>query len=111
MVNPCTTHWQKCTTGPCVHVSVKDVPELVDRHLRTPFAYGETRKRLEKAAKRDIRNYIRDNADEFKHIEFSEQPIEVQLGDGVSIKGRIDLVRRTDTGETTIGDLKSNERS
>lgn len=94
-----------------IQVSVKDVPELVDRHLRTPFAYGETRKRLEKAARRDIRNYIRDNADEFKHIEFSEQPIEVQLGDGVSIKGRIDLVRRTDTGETTIVDLKSNERS
>lgn len=94
-----------------VHVSEEDVPEVVERHLRTPFAYGETRERLEKAAHRDIGNYIRDNANEFKHIEFSEQPIEVQLGDGVSIKGRIDLVRRTDTCETTIVDLKSNERS
>ena len=92
-------------------MSTADVPELVARHLRTPYAYGELRNRLERAAHRDIRNYILDNADEFEHIEFSEQPIEVQLGDGVSIKGRIDLVRRTDTGETTIVDLKSNERS
>ena len=88
-----------------------DVPELVDRHLRTPYAYGEIRARLERAAHRDIGNYIRDNTDLFQFIEFSEQPIEVQLEDGVSISGRIDLVRRTDTDETTIVDLKSNERS
>ncbi len=31
------------------------------------------------------------------------------MGDGVSVKGRIDLVRRADTGETTIVDLKSRE--
>ena len=92
-------------------VTEDDVPELVNRHLRTPYAYGVLRTRLEKAAHRDIGNYIRDNADKFRHIEFSEQPVEIQLGDGVSVKGRIDLVRRTDTDETTIVDLKSNEGS
>ena len=88
-----------------------DVPDLVERHLRTPYAYGELLATLEKAAHRDIGNYIRDNADKFQYIEFSEQPVAVQLDGGVSIKGRIDLVRRTDTNETTIVDLKSNERS
>ena len=92
-------------------VSEADVPELINRHLRTPYAFGELRTRLEKAAHRNITNYICDNADEFQHIEFSEQPVEIHLDDGVSIKGRIDLVRRTDTDETTIVDLKSNERS
>ena len=92
-------------------MSESDVPELVHRHLRTPYAYGELRTRLEKNAHDDIGNYIRDNHDKFQYIEFSEQPVEVQLGDGVSIKGRIDLVRRTDTNETTIVDLKSNESS
>ena len=92
-------------------VSESDVPDLVERHLRTPYAFGELRKRLEQAAHRDIAHYITDNADSFKFIEFSEQDVEVHLDDGVSIKGRIDLVRRTDTGETTIVDLKSNERS
>lgn len=92
-------------------VTEADVPDLVNTHLRTPYAYGELRARLEDAAHRDISNYIKDNADKFQYIEFSEQPVEVQLGDGVSVKGRIDLVRRTDTDETTIVDLKSNERS
>ena len=90
-------------------VSEADVPELVDRHLRTPYALGDLRKNLVEAARRDIGNYIRDNADKFQNIEFSEQPVEIQLGDGVSVKGRIDLVRRADTGETTIVDLKSRE--
>ena len=35
----------------------------------------------------------------------------VNLPEGISIKGRIDLVRRTDTEEVTIVDLKSNQRT
>ena len=93
------------------YLSEENVSELVNRHLRTPYAFGELRSRLEKAAHRDIANYIRDNAEKLRRIEFSEQAIQIQLGDGVSVRGRIDLVRRTDTDETTIVDLKSNERS
>ena len=102
---------QRAMRGETVSNEEEYVTELVDRHLRTPYAFGELRKNLEQAAHRDITNYIHDNADKFKHIEFSEQSVEIHLGDGVSIKGRIDLVRRTDTDETTIVDLKSNERS
>jgi DNA helicase-2/ATP-dependent DNA helicase PcrA len=32
------------------------------------------------------------------------------MGDGVSVVGRIDLVKRLDTGEVTIVDLKSSDR-
>ena len=45
------------------------------------------------------------------HFYMSQDLRHDALADGVSIKGRIDLVRRTDTNETTIVDLKSNERS
>ncbi len=92
-------------------VSEADAPELVARHLRTPYASEAVRTRLEATARRDVANYIRDNADKFQYIEFSEQDVEIDLGDGVRIKGRIDLVRRTDTDETTIVDLKSKELS
>ena len=61
------------------------------------------------AARRAIEGYIRKNAAEFKNLEFSEKAIEIALGDGVSVAGRIDLVRRIDTGEVTIVDLKSND--
>ena len=92
-------------------VTKDDVPELVSRHLRIPYAPQVLRDRLAELAHRDITNYIVDNADKFRYIEFSEQPVQVNLNDGVSIKGRIDLVRRTDTNETTIVDLKSSECS
>ncbi len=58
-----------------------------------------------------LRDYLADNAALFDKIEFSEKQIEISLGDGVSIVGRIDLVRRIDTGETTIVDLKSSDRA
>ena len=58
-----------------------------------------------------LRDYVADNSALFDKIEFSEKQIEVSLGDGVSIVGRIDLVRRIDTGETTIVDLKSTDRA
>jgi DNA helicase-2/ATP-dependent DNA helicase PcrA len=91
------------------------VPEeagaLVARHLRTPYAYAALREKLEGAAKSAIEGYIRKNAPEFRNLEYSEKGIEIALGDGVSVVGRIDLVKRMDTGEVTIVDLKSNERS
>jgi DNA helicase-2/ATP-dependent DNA helicase PcrA len=84
---------------------------LVQQHLRAPYAYPALREKLEQAAERVIEAYIRRNAAEFKNLEFSEKAIEIALGDGVSVAGRIDLVRRIDTGDVTIVDLKSNDRA
>jgi DNA helicase-2/ATP-dependent DNA helicase PcrA len=89
----------------------EEAEALVARHLRTPYAYAALREKLEGAARKAIGGYIERNAAEFKILEFSEKAIEISLGDGVSVAGRIDLVKRLDTGEVTIVDLKSNERS
>ena len=83
---------------------------LVERHLRAPYAYPALREKLAAAARRVIEAYIRKNEREFSKVEFSEKGIEIALGDGVSVVGRIDLVRRLDTGEVTIVDLKSSDR-
>lgn len=88
-----------------------EVPRLVETHLHAPYAYPALRQQLEQTAERVLRDYLTDNAALFDKIEFSEKQIGVSLGDGVSIVGRIDLVRRIDTGETTIVDLKSTERA
>ncbi|TCJ14935.1 ATP-dependent helicase [Parasulfuritortus cantonensis] len=84
---------------------------LIARHLRAPYAYPTLREQLEGAAERIVEGYIKKNAAEFKNLEFSEKAIEIALGDGVSVAGRIDLVRRIDNGEVTIVDLKSNDRA
>lgn len=88
-----------------------EVNRLVETHLHVPFAYPALRQTLEASAERVIRGYMDANANELKNIEFSEKQIEISLGDGISIIGRIDLVRRKDTNETTIVDLKSSDRA
>ena len=88
-----------------------EVPELVKRHLHTPYAYETLKKQLTAAAEKVVANYLKDNRDEFKNIEFFEKTVEINLGDGVSVIGRIDLVRRRDTDKTTIVDLKSTQRA
>lgn len=89
----------------------EEAERLVATHLRTPYAYPKLKEQLAAAARRAIEGYIRKNASELRRLEFSEKGIEISLGDGVSVAGRIDLVRRTDTNEVTIVDLKSNERA
>jgi DNA helicase II / ATP-dependent DNA helicase PcrA len=84
---------------------------LVDTHLHTPYAYPALKEQLEAAAEKVLTNYIQDNKPLFDKIEFSEKQIDISLGDGVSVIGRIDLVRRIDTNETTIVDLKSSDRA
>ena len=88
-----------------------EVPRLVDTHLHVPYAYASLREQLEAAATRVLRDYMNDNAELFDKIEFSEKSIELNLGDGVSVVGRIDLVRRIDTDEVSIVDLKSSDRA
>lgn len=85
-------------------VTDADVPALVRRHLRTTRPLGQSR---ESAAREAISHYVRDNADKLRDIRHSEQPVEIDLGDGFIIKGRIDLVRQSETGEITIADMKA----
>jgi len=92
-------------------VNEKEVGPLIERHLHVPYAYQALKQKLEAAARKVIHAYIHDNKADFKNIEFSEKQIEIGLEDGVSVVGRIDLVRRIDTGETTIVDLKSSDRA
>ncbi len=93
------------------HADETDARTLVDMHLHTPYAYPALQQKLEAASEKVLSNYIQDNKAQFDNIEFSEKQIDISLGDGINILGRIDLVRRIDTDETTIVDLKSSDRA
>ena len=81
------------------------------RHLHVPYAYPALRETLTRSAEKVVRNYLGDNASDFENIEFSEKSVEISLGGGVTVSGRIDLVRRRDSNETAIVDLKSTDRA
>jgi DNA helicase-2/ATP-dependent DNA helicase PcrA len=57
-----------------------------------------------------VADYLRDNRDLLKKLEHFEKKIDLHLGDGVAVTGRIDLVRRVDTGDVSIVDRKSKAR-
>ena len=88
-----------------------DVPAIVERHLHVPFAYPSLRETLREAGIRNIERYLKENRPNLTRLEHAEQVIELDLGDGIIVNGRIDLIRNLDTGETAIVDFKSNERA
>lgn len=93
-------------------IVTKDAAEpLVDRHLHTPFAYATLREQLRAAGIKAIERYFDTHGDEIANTEFSEKQIRVHVAPGITVDGRIDLVRRLDTGEVAIVDFKSTERA
>ena len=92
-------------------LDVSSAKVLVDRHLHTPYAYPELRSQLERAAVDAIERYMRDQGGMLRNTVHSEKPIDVHLGEGIVVAGRIDLIRRLDTDEVSIVDFKSTDRA
>jgi DNA helicase-2/ATP-dependent DNA helicase PcrA len=82
---------------------------LVSTHLHVPFAYPSLRQDLEEAATRVIRSYLEKRSADLARLEYAEKQVELDLGDGVTVIGRIDLVRKLDTGEVSIVDMKTSD--
>lgn len=84
---------------------------LVDRHLHTPYAYPALREQLRRAAVTAIDRYFDRHGGDLSRTIHSEKQIEVQIAPGVTVNGRIDLIKSLETGETAIVDFKSTENS
>lgn len=85
--------------------------ELVDRHLHTPYAYPALREQLHKAAVSSIRRYFDLHGADLTRTLHSEKEIEVVVGPGVTVDGRIDLIKKIETQEVSIVDFKSTARA
>lgn len=88
-----------------------EAAELISRHLNVRYAYSALREKLRESGERVVRGYLEKHSTDLRNVEFSEKAIEIHLGDGVSVAGRIDLVKRLDTGDVSIVDLKSSDRA
>jgi DNA helicase-2/ATP-dependent DNA helicase PcrA len=85
--------------------------DLVERHLHTPYAYPALRESLQRAARDAVRRYLTEHRDDLARTIHSEQQIQVHVTPGITVDGRIDLVRRLDTNEVAIVDFKSTARA
>ena len=84
---------------------------LIDRHLNAPFAYPALREQLRNAGIKAIERYFDTHGKDIANTEFSEKQIQVHIAPGITVDGRIDLIRRLDTGEVAIVDFKSTDRA
>lgn len=88
-----------------------DAEELVDNHLHAPFAYPALRTQLRSAAIAAIRRYLETYGPTLTQTLHSEQQVEIQVVPGITVNGRIDLIKELDSGDVAIVDFKSSERA
>jgi DNA helicase-2/ATP-dependent DNA helicase PcrA len=88
-----------------------EAQSLVDRHLNTPYAYPALRDQLRKSAIKAIDRYFDRHGGDLTRTIHSEKQVEVQISAGVTVNGRIDLIKSMETGETAIVDFKSTQDS
>jgi DNA helicase II / ATP-dependent DNA helicase PcrA len=91
--------------------TVADVPRLVDDHLHLPYANTQIEENIRITANNSLRSYLQRNGDTLDKLEHVEKDIELKLGDGIVVNGRIDLIRRTDTNDMVVVDFKSSQRA
>ena len=75
-----------------------------------PYATPKQRQMMLESAKRAVSKYVNRNADTFGDILMAESEIEIDLGDNVTVNGRIDMVKQINTNgrkKTVIVDFKT----
>ena len=92
-------------------MSLDETEELVDRHLHTPFAYPDLEKELRSSAIDAIDRYIVRHGEALEQVRHTEKQIEIQIEPHITVLGRVDLIKRLDTGEVSIVDFKSSDRA
>lgn len=85
--------------------------DLVDRHLHAPYAYPALKATLRGAAIKSVERYLTEHAADLERTVHSEKQIQVHVAPGITVDGRIDLVRRLDSDEVAIVDFKSTARA
>jgi DNA helicase-2/ATP-dependent DNA helicase PcrA len=95
-------------------VSNIDVGALVDTHVHIPYATGIVLDNIKETTKKVAKSYLEENFEDFDKIEYAEQEIQIDLGDGIMVNGRMDLIRKVELDGrelTTIIDFKSRKDS
>lgn len=84
---------------------------LVDTHLNAPFAPPALKEQLRGAAVKAVARYLKEHGATLHQTIHSEQQVEILVAPGITVNGRIDLIKRLDTAEVAIVDFKSTERA
>ena len=91
----------------------REIADIVDNNFYLPYANSKLEANMLESAKKNISEYVIKNREDFHKITMAEADIELDMGDGIKVNGRIDLVKRREiSGEekTYIVDFKTASR-
>lgn len=95
-------------------VSNINIDELVESHVHIPYATNIVLENIKATTNNVATAYLEENQKDFDNIEYAEQEIQIDLGDGIMVNGRMDLIKKVDLDgneSTTIIDFKSKKES
>lgn len=101
-----------------IHVAVmngesltkENVKRMIDESFYFPYATSKLEENMYKSVTKVIHNYVEHNHDEMKNVHMAESDIEIDMGDGIKVNGRIDLVKKVVVGndeQVAIVDFKT----
>ena len=91
----------------------EDVQKIVENSFYLPYANPKLEEKMRQGAEKSAQRYFDKNADEFDNISMAEADIELNMGNGIKVNGRIDLVKRREVSgktKTYIVDFKTADR-
>lgn len=85
-----------------------DVKRMIDESFYFPYATPKLEENMYKSVTRAINNYVEHNRNDMENVYMAESDVEVDMGDGVRVNGRIDLVKKLNSdGKIAIVDFKT----
>ncbi len=95
-------------------ISREQLPALLQKHLHFPYAVTSIEQSMGDKATEAVNIYYDSNLNDFENIQYAEQDIQLDLGDGILVNGKMDLIKKKNqdgTIEKTIIDFKSTENA
>src|SRR5690606_33843201 len=93
-------------------IDESQITQYVDRHLHLPYAHDQILQDVRDSSIQVSYDYLAENREDFDSIEYAEKEIQIDLGDGIMVNGRMDLIKKKDLDGnyvTTIVDFKSKD--
>ncbi|WP_048642568.1 ATP-dependent helicase [Cyclobacterium amurskyense] len=93
-------------------IDESQIAQYVDRHLHLPYAHDQIFEDVRESSIQVSYDYLAENREDFDSIEYAEKEIQIDLGDGIMVNGRMDLIKKKDLDGnfiTTIVDFKSKD--
>lgn len=94
--------------------SKQELGKILDKHIHFPYAIPNVIEQMREKADQAVDDYYDKYSGEFDNIEYAEKDIELDLGNGIVVNGRMDLIKKRDldgTEKTYIVDFKSEYKA